>query len=972
MKVSPPPPNHGWMMEASGCGEISGDVPTLFTCCARNISENMVRLEQGVCDLPAAVFQELLQFLNIYDLEKIEKAAVKKGISTQAFWHQIWKDVIGTNPKAKTEPINWRQKFLQTFFHGVLWGTLDILNDRRLNNSRCSALALASQHVSKLVIRNKLQGVKELADNSNICKHLVCTVHKLVFQHLRSVDQMLQDSLLTLLHNLIHHGVVRQVALSHWNEPHPELLALLLRTSAGLWHVGKKEYQCVECCNEDRLKLNLKRKDSTVQRNILGCYQQETGKTALFDGRFTTTDKSGAKKDLSTIVNLTSCDLISPNIYHGIYQEILHGEVGMAEGSSRRNTCKTDPIKCKSCLRVCDPLRNRDALSSASDEDNERALSESHSCVRLDLFEPTYLFNNSCGSNCCRGQQIIKGQLYPACTCDRVLKESGCSEQHYAFEEKAIYSHEAKRTFTGPRFLGTAPGPSEKLVPHKCANGFQKHSSVTEEVTFSEELGSASVNLECEATAHSEALNELYVFHPNTCPSEDLAPCYANNRVCKKPRLTDVCNFKTAEKSKTNQRLSEEIEKQGDIYDYIFMMGKSETKSIQDTSGTDANNDSLLEELNDYPSTGEEQVDKTLPPCLELHFRSVSVLEITSVSLSYKSAVMLSKLLSSWVSLQKLVLEYNGLGPAIFLILKGLYVLSCCRSSCLSTLVLKDDILHLPLVKLIKIIIGIFPRLQIFHLGFLLEIQNETLENKLLTGTPDITGSCLENLSLSCTNIPLQVDILLTVLKELKFLRSLNLHRASFSPPEELGKLLHATTFSLPSLEWITIQDVNLAACFKEFLELLRNAPLKGLTFDNCRLFENHTETVPEIVTALKQNRFLKFLSLPANRLGNKGLLALAKLFTEDSLSCITCLNVSANCIRGDGLLEFAMLLMRAESELPGGLKLKELNVSENLFFRDPALTEEALKLFKNKCRIITVQSLTDPLQALADHSSVM
>ncbi|XP_078264483.1 leucine-rich repeat-containing protein 41 [Rhinoraja longicauda] len=959
------------MMGSSGSGEMSCEVLSLFTFCARTISENVSRLEQGICDLPAVVFQELLQFLNIYDLERIEEVAVRKGISTQAFWHQIWKDVMGTNPKAKTEPINWRQKFLQTFFHGVLWGTLDILSDRQLNNSRSSALILASRHVSKLVIRNKLQGVQELADNPTICSRLTSTVHKLVFQHLRSVDQTLQDSLLTLLHGLIHHGVVKEVALSHWNEPHPELLALLLRTSAGLRHVRKKESQCKECCNEDRLKMNIKARVPTVQKNILDCCQQEA------DRRFTTADDNAAKKVKSATIGMTSDDLISPSTYHATCEEISCGEVGIVSEPSNCNTRKIRPKKCKSCLRMQNPLRSRDARSVVFDvklfsEGNGRVSAEPHSYSSHDLFEPTYLSNKTCESNCCSKQQIINGQLYSAP--GRVMKEMEYSEQHHSSEETASYSHEASsRTFTEPRSPHAATRTSEKLLSHKCANGFQKHNSaIVEEVAFSEELGSPSMAFgEFGTNADSRTLDESYVCHPSTCSSEDLTPCYANNRMCKKPRLTDVCNFKSEEKSKTNQRLSEEIEKQGDIYDYIFMIGKGKTKSVQNTSDTDENNDSLLEELSDDALTGKEQADTTFSSCPELYVRSVSVLEITSVALSYKSAVMLSKLLSSWVSLQKLVLEYNGLGPAIFLVLKGLYVLSC-RSSCLSTLVLKDDILHLPLVKLIKIIIGIFPRLQTFHLGFLLEIQSESLENKLLTGTPEIRGSCLENLSLSCTNMPLQVDMLLTVLKELKVLKCLHLHKASFNPPEELGKLLHAATFSLPSLEWITIQDVNLAVCFKEVLDLLRSAPLKGLTLDNCHLFENHIETVSEIVTALKQNQSLKSLSLPANRLGNKGLVSLAKLFTEDSLSCISCLNVSANCIRGDGLLEFAMFLTKADLERSGRLKLKELNVSENLFFRDPALTKEAIELFKNKCHVITVQSLTDPLQALANYSSVM
>ncbi|XP_059840026.1 leucine-rich repeat-containing protein 41 isoform X1 [Hypanus sabinus] len=951
-------------MESRSC-----DVPTLFTLCARNISENVARLEPAMCDLPTAVLQELLHFLNIYDLERIEEIAVNKSISTQAFWHQIWKDVIGTNPKAKIEPVNWRQKFLQTFFHGVLWGTLDTLSDRRLYNSRSAALFLASRHVSKLVIRNKLQGVKEIADNPSICRRLACTVHKLVFQHLRSADQMLQHSLLTLLHSLIHHGIVKELILSHWNEPHPELLALLLKTSAGLWHAGKREHQCVDCCDEDRLKMNIKAKYPTDQRSTLDFYQQEAGKTALSDGRFGTTDNSV----MSAAINIISDDLISQSSHHVTYKEITHGDIGMADESSSYNTCKTHAKKCKSCLRMYGPLTNHDAHSIDSDvkcfsEGNGRTLAEAHSSVPHDLYDPTSHSNKTCESNCCSGQQIIKGQLYP--TCRRVMEEIEYSEPHHtASEESASCFHEAEsRTYKEPKTYCTVTGTLEKLVCCKYANVFQKYNSVIVQEYSSEEPRSPSKSFgEFGTNAHNGTSDELYVFHQNTLPSEHLSPCYTN----KKLRLTDVCNFKSAENPKTNQRLPEEFEKQGDIYDYIFMLGKNKANSAQNTSGTDEDSDCLMEQ-SDLGFTGEEQANETLLPSPELYVRSVSVLEITSVSLSYSSAVVLSRLLSSWVSLQKLVLEYNGLGPAIFLILKGLYVLSCCHSSCLSTLVLKDDILHLPLVKLLKIIIGIFPHLQTFHLRFLLEIRNESLENQLLIDIPEITGSCLKDLSLSCTDVPLQVDVLLTVLKELKFLKRLNLHKASFSPPEQLGKLLHATTFSLPMLEWITIEDVNLAVCFKEVLDLLRNAPLRGLTLENCRLFENHMERVSEIVNALKQNQFLRVLSLPANRLGNKGLLLLAKLFTEESLSCVSCLDVSANCIRGDGLFEFASFLMRAESEMPGRLKLKELNVSENLFFRDPALTQEALKVFKNKCHVITVQSLTDPLQALADHSSVM
>ncbi|XP_060686524.1 leucine-rich repeat-containing protein 41 [Hemiscyllium ocellatum] len=951
---------------------LSRHVPTLYNICAKNISKNMVRLEQGVCGLPTAILRELLNYLNIYDLERIEEVAVKKGISTQFLWLQLWKDVIGTNPKVITEPFNWRTKFLQTFFHGVLWGTLDILNDRRLINSRSCALVLGSRYVSKLVIRNKLQGVKELVDNPSICARLTSTVHKLVFQHLRSVDILLEHSLLKLLHGLVHHGSVKEVILSHWNEPHPELLSLILRTSAGFWRKGKKEDQYAYCCDEVKLKMGVQTEEPTVQNNILDCYHENTAYCALSDWSFTTSQKDDSEKIMPRSGNMPPVNVLSTSAYCVTSKGTSCEELCLANRSSCCETHRTYPKKRKSCGTMCKTLSSSGSHGMVLMEPNSSAHSS-----QLDQ-QPISSDKICDESNCCKGQKDLNGSLY-SCACSGVVGEPIPPEQyHHGSKGNPNYSHGTNRgTFVDPTSSNGITQTSEQLVSVcECTLSADKQSAAIAELqtyaklneSFSKCSGSPGM-----CSEGFESTNESSLLNSSPWTSEARLSCFINQKTCKKPRLTDMLNIQSAAQSKSTD-LSEVIKNSEDIYDYIFMMGGNKTDTEQNTSGTAENNDNLLNGLNNFDCFDQEQVDSTPlshPP--ELSLRSVSVLEITSVSLTYKSSIMLSKLLSSWVTLQKLVLEYNGLGPAIFLILKELYVLSQCNDNSLSTLVLKDDILHLPMIKLVKILLSIFPRLHTFNLGFLLEIQNEALEKEMSMVVEEGTESYLEDLSLSWTNKPLQVDLLLPVLRELKFLRRLCLHRASFRTPEDLGKLLHATTYFLSALDWVTIQDVNLAVCFKEVLGLLRSAPLKGLTLDNCRLFERQTaETVSEIITALKQNQSLKFLSLPANRLGNDGLLSLAKLFTQDSLSCISSLNVSANCIRGDGLLKFAKLLLTSESEQFGGLKLKELNISENLFFREPALTQEALELFKNKCHVITIQSLTEPSQAFADHISVM
>uniref|UniRef100_A0A4W3GR26 Leucine-rich repeat-containing protein 41 n=1 Tax=Callorhinchus milii TaxID=7868 RepID=A0A4W3GR26_CALMI len=661
--------------------EASPHVPTLFASCARTVGKNMSRLEQEVWDLPTTVLQQLLPFLTIYDLERIEGAAVKKGVSTQTLWLQLWKKVIGTNPKVRKKPFNWRQKFLQTFFHCILWGTLDISDDKRLNNSRSSALVLGCQHVNKLVIRNKLQGVKEIINNPNICGPLTSTVQKLVFQHLRSVDQTLQHSLLTLLHRLIHYGVVREVILSHWNEPHPELLTLILRMSAG--NLCEKE-ECLRAgsCEKYRLKVNTEEMDPTIQRNILDSQYQQACYTS------------------------SDCTFIDTE-----------------------SQCDTD--KCMS-------PSTKESSENLSPLNSQSVTSENIS---------------------------LEGN-------GRVMGKSDCYKAHnYAF--------------------GCLLPSSKRLT--------DMHDEVSEE-------------------------------------------------------------SRNASQTETN-------EKADDLYDYIFMMDGSESDTEKNLSCTDENQTKNISNcLNNNDLFGSESL---LNHTFELHLRNVSVLEITSIPLSYTSSLVLCKLLRSWVSLQKLVLEYNGLGRAIFLVLKELCALSRCRDSSLSTLVLADHVLHLPVVKLVKFILSTFPALHKLHIDFLLEVENEPLEDEMLMTRAEMTVCCLEDFSLNCTSKTLQVDHLLPVLRKLKSLKHLCLRRASFKSPEDLSKLLLTITDHLSTLESLTIQDVNLTVCLTDVLDLMRTAPLKGLTLDNCRLFERHpAETLPKIISVLKQNQSLTSLSLPANRLG--------------------------------------------------------------------------------------------------------
>ncbi|XP_073500143.1 leucine-rich repeat-containing protein 41 isoform X2 [Phyllobates terribilis] len=213
--------------------EDAGGSPTLFLLSARAVTANMERLEEDVWGLPAVILQGLLPLMNIYYLERIEPAAVRKGLNTQSIWCKLWNDIMKSKPSRFGTVTCWRKRFLEAFFHNVLRGILDVSSDRRLSDQRFCPLLHSSHHVSELTICNKQQGVTELPPAVLQC--LAQSVETLKFLHLRSSDPGTQKSLRRLLHHLIHHGRVHKVSVLSWPCPDNQLLVLILSISAGYW-----------------------------------------------------------------------------------------------------------------------------------------------------------------------------------------------------------------------------------------------------------------------------------------------------------------------------------------------------------------------------------------------------------------------------------------------------------------------------------------------------------------------------------------------------------------------------------------------------------------------------------------------------------------------------------------------------------------------------------------------------------------
>lgn len=373
-------------------------------------------------------------------------------------------------------------------------------------------------------------------------------------------------------------------------------------------------------------------------------------------------------------------------------------------------------------------------------------------------------------------------------------------------------------------------------------------------------------------------------------------------------------------------------------------------------------------------------LDGSDPSCLGLpaleasqRFRSISTLELFTVPLSTEAALTLCHLLSSWVSLESLTLSYNGLGSNIFRLLDSLRALSGQAGCRLRALHLSDLFSPLPILELTRAIVRALPLLRVLSIRVDHPSQRDNPavpENAgppgHIVGDEEIPENCLEQLEMGFPRGAQPAPLLCSVLKASGSLQQLSLDSATFASPQDFGLVLQTLKEHNLSLKRLSFHDMNLADCQSEVLFLLKNLTLQEITFSFCRLFEKRpVQFLPEMVAAMKGNSTLKGLRLPGNRLGNAGLLALADVFSEDSSSSLCQLDISSNCIKPDGLLEFAKRLERWGRGAFGHLRL-----FQNWLDQDAVTAREAIRRLRATCHVVS--DSWDSTQAFADYVSTM
>nr|XP_033771342.1 leucine-rich repeat-containing protein 41 isoform X2 [Geotrypetes seraphini] len=405
---------------------------------------------------------------------------------------------------------------------------------------------------------------------------------------------------------------------------------------------------------------------------------------------------------------------------------------------------------------------------------------------------------------------------------------------------------------------------------------------------------------------------------------------------------------------------------QDELFDFVFAVAQEEMKKLQD------GNTQLAEENAGNGGALSEAAQGTtdLPPPLKIryHFRSVTSLNLHNVVLSLESCHFLCHLLCSWVSLEALMMAYNELGSNIFLILKALCTLSRQPDCHLSVVQLSDFVVQVPPLELACTILTDFPSLHVLALKF--NVEDSLWEEGLEQSDPEFLANQLKQLEIQFPRGLLKPKHLLSLLGASSSLEKLILDSATFPSPEDLRVVLRALSELNPTLKKLYLHELNLSGCKSEVLLLLQSSTLEEVTFSFCQLFERRLDGfLIELINTVKKNRTLTILNLRGNRLGDEGLVSLADIFSEDSVSSIQHMDISSNCIKPAGLIQFAKKLEKSR-EQAGRISLTHLNLSQNLLNRDLAITQEALQALRKACTVIDHSS--DFSQVFADHISVM
>ncbi|XP_076871269.1 leucine-rich repeat-containing protein 41 isoform X2 [Brachyhypopomus gauderio] len=191
---------------------------SLVQLCIKTVARHMDALEERVRDLPASLLKDLMPHLNIFYLDRIEKAAKLKGVSTSFAWAAKWQDLNRTwrcKLKFMSPEADWKQTCLESVFHMVLMRRTQVQNSfPELSASDVLSVSapyvrVLSLHATARVVCTRLAS-EELRP---VLSALEKGVRSLRMLDARTLLRHGHADVLFVLHRLLDHGAVTEVLL---------------------------------------------------------------------------------------------------------------------------------------------------------------------------------------------------------------------------------------------------------------------------------------------------------------------------------------------------------------------------------------------------------------------------------------------------------------------------------------------------------------------------------------------------------------------------------------------------------------------------------------------------------------------------------------------------------------------------------------------------------------------------------------
>ncbi|CAL8307273.1 unnamed protein product [Lota lota] len=233
----------------------------------------------------------------------------------------------------------------------------------------------------------------------------------------------------------------------------------------------------------------------------------------------------------------------------------------------------------------------------------------------------------------------------------------------------------------------------------------------------------------------------------------------------------------------------------------------------------------------------------------------------------------------------------------------------------------------------------------------------------------DLQELSLKKLSVKVPQVLADIRSITAVLKHSPHLTSLHISGIRLPTSSSHRDLLRSISESNHRLRTLHLEDLNLADCHQDILNLLRNCMLEELSLKDCRLLEKCSDResfLQQLIDSLKQVRSLQSLGLSQNRLA-KSAPTLAELFTGSPSSAVKRLDLRqvSNFIQPAELLELGQRLRTH----PPPQRLT-LDLRRNPWDRDREMWHDALRTLRPLCDFMT--DGWKSRNTMADHISNM